>query len=275
MGTSTSSNGPCGGISFDPPWLISEEGNRDISPLGAEQPELPLAPLSNSQTENIAPRARYALARKALNSFISSGDRRYLKSALGWYSRRGMGGAARLARRMTMSARMGAVAVAFFRDIADGKINPHSSWLKELLADGSSSIDVFDKIAAKISPEIGGIDENSCRDSITQALIDLETSNQDFDITNFTTGDIQSFICHFLSNEIFNRVIIDIGQSFERHLSVQEICERKDEMRGYIFYEVEKQVNNCWDENSYISQTDIVDILKQIIHDTFSIFEGE
>jgi len=274
MGTSTSSNGPCGGISFDPPWLISDEGNADIPISGADQPELPLAPLP-LQFDDTAPRARYAPARKALNCFISSGDSRDLKRALGAYSRRGMGGAARLARRMTMSAHKGAVAVAFFRDIANGEINENSSWLQELLADSSSTIDVFDKIAAKISPEIGGIDENSCRDSITQALIDLEVSNQNFDITNFTADDIQSFICHFLSNEIFNRVIIDIGQSFERHLSVQEICERKDEMREYIFYEVEKQVTNCWDENSYISQTDIVNVLKQIIHDTFTIFEEE
>ena len=274
MGTSTSSNGPSGGVSFDPPWLISERDNGDISISDTEQLKLPLAPLP-LQVDNMAPRARFAPARKGLNQYISSGDHQDLKKALGGYSRRGMGGATRLARRMTMSARTGAEAVAFFRDIADGKCNPNSSWLKELLAKGSSPDDIFDQIAAKISPEFGGIDENSCRDSITQALIDLGESNQDFDITNFTADDIQSFICYFLSNEIFNRVIIDIGQSFERHLSVREICERKDEMREYIFYEVEKQVNNYWDENSYISQADIVKVLQQIIRDTFSIFEEE
>lgn len=277
MGTSTSSNGPSGGVSFDPPWLAPEEGSDGNAPIPeTESPDLPFTDIPPSPPpDNIAPRARYAPARKALNQYISSGDRDSLKGALGSYSRKGMGGASRLANRMTLSAQNGANAVAFFNNIANDKSNENSLWIKDLLDANSSQIDIFDKIAAKISPEVGGVDENSCRDSITQALIDLEESNSNFDITNLSSDDIQSFLCFFLSNEIFNRVIIDIGQSFERHFSVLEACERKEEMREYIFFEVEKQVADHWESDSYITQTAITQVLRQIIRDTFLIFEGE
>lgn len=91
MGTSTSSNGPSGGVSFDPPWLISERDNGDISISDTEQLELPLAPLP-LQVDNMAPRARFAPARKGLNHYISSGDHQDLKKALGGVFAPGNGG---------------------------------------------------------------------------------------------------------------------------------------------------------------------------------------
>lgn len=276
MGTSTSSNGPCGGISFDPPWLTPEDDSGDNVPVPEiENPDLPFTDIPPSPPDNIAPKARYAPARKALNQYISSGNRDTLRKALGAYSHKGMGGASRIANRMILSAQKGANAVAFFNNITNDKSNENSLWLKNLLAENSSPSDIFDKIAAQISPEVGGIDENSCRDSITQALIDLEESNSNFDITNLSADDIQSFLCFFLSNEIFNRIIIDIGQSFERHFSVREACERKEEMREYISLEVEKQVANHWKSDSYITPTAIAQVLRQIIRSTFLIFEGK
>ena len=275
MGTSTSSNGPNGGISFDPPWLAPMEGDGNVPTPETEAPELPFSDISPAlQPNNIAPRARYAPARKALKQYIASGDRDALKKALGSYSRKGMGGASRLANRMGLSAQNGANAVAFFNSFADGRINENSQWIKDLLDANASQIDVFDKIAAKISPEVGGVDENSCRDSITQALIDLEESDPNFDITNISADNIQDFLCFFLSNEIFNRVIIDIGQSFERHFSVQETCDRKREMREYISFEVEKQIAGHWKSDTYITQSAIAQVLRQVIRDTFFVFEG-
>ncbi len=276
MGTSTSSNGPNGGISFDPPWLVSEEEDGNVSIPEPESPELSFLDIPTVLRPNdIAPRARYAPARKALNQYIASGNRNVLKKALGAYSRKGMGGASRLAGRMSLSAQNGANAVAFFNSFTDGKSNENSQWLKDLLNANVSQTDIFDKIAAKISPEVGSIDENSCRDSITQALIDLEESDPNFDITNLSADNIQDFLCFFLSNEIFNRVIIDIGQSFERHFSVQETCDRKKEMREYISFEVKKQVANHWKSDTYITKTAISQVLQQIIRDTFFIFEEE
>ena len=116
MGTSASSMGPGAGVSLDPEWLDDIElPNQDN-----DQPDCQNDDDSENDNQSdekepdyneklvIAPKFRFASARRGMGEYVRSGSKDSLRKSLGHYSKTGMGGSKNLSKRMRTSTKAAA-----------------------------------------------------------------------------------------------------------------------------------------------------------------------
>ena len=195
MGTSSSSSGPGGGVPFDPPWLTSvasEIGSplEQISGEPAQQEQNPQQTEPAAQPVEPAPARRFSNARRYLGEYANSGDRGSLKKALGSYSRKGMGGASKVASRMRASTSAGAGLFNFLQGVRDSADTKVRDWVNQLTSKNLSAYEVADEIIEQVISTGGSLEEESCRDSMAQAMSDFLTIDPDVDLLNMDNDSI-------------------------------------------------------------------------------------
>ena len=281
MGTSASSNGPGPGVPFDPPWLddIETPTPGDGPPPDDQEPGD--ADSDNGQSQpppkppDVAPRARFGAARRALGEFARTGNEDAFRRAVGHYSRTGMGGARRAANRMRTSARTGASAFGVLQ-AARERTNPViNEWIDSLTAREASVQEIADEIVKRTTPSGGSQDEAACRQSMAQAMEDLLANNADVDLLNLDDDDIWELIESFLGYEAFHRLSLDIGQVFESSsLSPRDSITRMKEMRDYLNAELSVQVEALRSGTFRATPSQLQSILQSALKNTFAVYEG-
>lgn len=285
MGTSGSSDGPGGGVPFDPPWLddietpqpgddqTSGDQGSDDSDSGDGQPEPPPEP--PAKPSDVAPPRRFANARRALGEFVRTGDKDAFKRAVGHYSRTGMGGARSAANRMRTSARSGANVFNILhsaRERTDPAIN---EWVDSLTARNASAREIADEIVRRAAPAGGSQDEAACQQSMAQAMEDLLAGDPSIDLFNLGDDDIWQLIESFLGYEAFHRLCLDIGQLFEDStLSPRDRVTRMKEMRDYLKAELRAQIEALRTDTPNATSGHLQPILQKALQNTFTVYEG-
>lgn len=280
MGTSSSSSGPSGGVSFDPPWLNSiaaELGNpvEQITGESVPQTQSPQRVINPPPAaSDLAPKRRFGNARRHLGVYASSGDRTSLQKALKLYSQKGMGGASRVAKRMQSSTSAGAGLYSFFQGIRDSA-DPHiREWVHQLTSKNYSAFEIADKIIDLIISTGGSLDEESCRDSMAQALSELLERNPEENLLSLGDDSIWTVLENFLANEAFNRICLDIGQLFEGdRIPPKEAVSRMNGIREYLQAEISAQLQALRVGVSEPTKTDLNVLLQSAIRLTFEVFE--
>ena len=281
MGTSSSSSGPKGGVSFDPPWLTTvsiEIGSplEQISGIPAQPQQNPQQTLPTSTPADVAPRGRFGTARRYLGEYASNGDRSSLKKALGSYSRKGMGGASRVASRMRTSTSAGAGLFNFLQGVRDSADIRVRDWVNQLTAKNLSAYEVADEIIDQVISTGGSLEEESCRDSMAQAMSDLLTIAPDVDFLNMDNDSIWTVMELFMANEAFNRLNLDIGQLFESdRYSPREAVSRMNDMRDYLKSEISAQIQELRTDTYNPTKAEMNALLQSAIKTTFEVFEEE
>ncbi len=281
MGTSSSSSGPGAGVPFDPPWLSSV-----ASEIGAPLEQIfgePSQPEQNPQQAEpavrpveMAPPRRFGNARRYLGEYASSGDRRSLRKALGSYSRKGMGGASNVANRMRTSTSAGAGLFNFLQGVRDSSDTKVRDWVNQLTLKNLSVYEVIDEIIDQVISTGGSLEEESCRDSMAQAMSDLLTISPDVDLFNMDNDSIWTVIELFMANEAFNRLSLDIGQLFESNkYSPREAVSRMNDMRDYLRSEISAQIQELRMGTSNPTKAEMNTLLQSAIKITFEVFEEE
>jgi hypothetical protein len=281
MGTSSSSSGPGAGVPFDPPWLnsVASEVGAPFEQISGEGPQ----PMQNqvqaepvAQPAGVAPPRRFGNARRYMGEYVSSGDRRSLKKALGSYSRKGMGGASNVASRMRASTSAGAGLFNFLQGVRDSSDTRVRDWVNQLTAKNLSAYEVADEIIDQVISTGGSLEEESCRDSMAQAMSELLTINPDIDLVNMDNDSIWTVMELFMANEAFNRLNIDIGQLFESSkYSPKEAVFRLNEMREYLKSEISVQIQELRTNVTNPTKAEINNLLQTAIKVTFEVFEEE
>lgn len=281
MGTSSSSSGPGAGVPFDPPWLnsvASEVGAplEQISGEGSQPMQNPLQAEPVVQPVGVAPPRRFGNARRYMGEYVSSGDRSSLKKALGSYSRKGMGGASNVASRMRASTSAGAGLFNFLQGVRDSSDTRIRDWVNQLTAKNLSAYEVADEIIDQVIFTGGSLEEESCRDSMAQAISDLLTINPDIDLVNMDNDSIWTVMELFMANEAFNRLNLDIGQLFESSkYSPKEAVFRMNEMREYLKSEISAQIQELRADVANPTKAEINNLLQTALKVTFEVFEEE
>ena len=281
MGTSSSSSGPGSGVPFDPPWLssvASEIGSplEQISgePAQAEQNLQQTGPAA--QPVEIAPPRRFGNARRHLGEYASSGDRGSLKKALGNYSRKGMGGASNVASRMRASTSAGAGLFDFLQGVRDSSDTEVRDWVNQLTLKNLSAHEVADEIIVQVIQTGGSLEEESCRDSMAQAISDLLTIDPGVDLLNMGNDSIWTVMELFMANEAFNRLSLDIGQLFESdRYSPKEAVSRMNDIRDYLKSKISTQIQELRKDTSNPTKAEMNNLLQSAIKITFEVFEED
>jgi hypothetical protein len=281
MGTSSSSSGPGAGVPFDPPWLssVASEVGAPLENISGEpsQPEQnPQQADPAVQPVEMAPPRRFGNARRFLGEYASSGDRGSLKKALGSYSRKGMGGASKVANRMRTSTSAGAGLFNFLQEVRDSSDTKVRNWVNQLISNNLSAYEVADEIIDQVISTGGSLEEESCRDSMAQAMSDLLTIDPDVDLLNMDNDSIWIVIELFMANEAFNRLNLDIGQLFESaKYSPREAVSRMNDMREYLKSEISAQIQELRTDTSNPTKAEMNNLLQAAIKITFEVFEEE
>lgn len=277
MGTSTSSTGPASGISMDPPWLDDINSGVTIPSDSSSEEE------TNTSTEQpatqepiiVAPPARFGTARKNLGEFARTGSQDSFKKAVGHYSKKGMGGATNVAKRMRASTSSVSGLVSFLRDVKNSTLPDIRDWANKLMSKSPTANEVIDAIIDRVTSEGGIIDEESIKDSMANAMSDLLEQNPDLDLLNLGDDESWDLIESFLSHEASNRLQLDIGQSLERTLTPTEMVQRTDEMREYLKAEISAQLQPYKSSDKHPEMSKLNAVIHQALESTFFVFEGE
>ena len=279
MGTSTSSSGPKGEAPFDHPWLspVASEISSPIEQLSSE-PALPEQNLNQikptSQAKGLSPPRRFSNARRHLGEFARSGDRGSLKKALGSYSRKGMGGASNVASRMLVSTSAGAGLFDFLQGVRDSTDTSVRNWVNQLTSKNYSAEEIANEIIDQVISTGGSLEEESCRDSMAQAMSDLLVIDPDIDLLSMGEDSIWTVMELFIANEAFNRLNLDIGQLFESvRYAPREAVSRIKDMRDYLKSEISVQIQGLRKDTSNPTKTEMSTLLQSAIKITFEVFE--
>lgn len=285
MGTSGSSDGPKGGVPFDPPWLDNlaspqpgigpqpddeEIGDGD---LGENQPSRPRVP--PSKPPDIAPPKRFSNARRALREFVRTGEGGAFRRAVGHYSRTGMGGARNVANRMRASTSAGANIFNFLQSVRERVAPAVNEWVAELTKRNASAQEIADEIVRYVIPTGGSLDEAACQQSMSQALEDLLAHAPGVDLLNLGNNDIWILIESFLGYESFNRLCLDIGQVFEASdFSPRMRVTRMNEILDYLKAELHAQIEVLRTATPNAESGQLQVILQKALENTFAVYEG-
>lgn len=211
-----------------------------------------------------------------MGEYASSGDRGSLKKALGNYSRKGMGGASRVASRMLTSTSAGAGLFNFLQGVRDSADIRVRDWVNQLTAKNLSAYEVADEIIDQVISTGGSLEEESCRDSMAQAMSDLLTIAPDVDFLNMDNDSIWTVMELFMANEAFNRLNLDIGQLFESdRYSPREAVSRMNDMRDYLKSEISAQIQELRTDTYNPTKAEMNALLQSAIKTTFEVFEEE
>jgi len=284
MGTSTSSKGPQGGISFDPPWLdqitsdIQSNGNdigntNDVNQSmdGGEQVE---SDISSTQVIGIAPHGRFYPSRAPMKEFLKNGGKQNFRKVAGNYSKTGMGGAKKLSSRMKVATTVGSNLFSLIQDIQN--IPSIQNWLSSLNGATPNFRDLENQIINILIPDGGSIDEDSCKDSLSKAMSDLFEVNPDVDLQNIQQDEIWFLIEHFLASECLNRLGHDIGQIMESaEFKPEVIVQRMDEMKSYLEADLKSNLEVLRANLANPSNKELQQVLEKSLERTFSAYEGE
>lgn len=281
MGTSSSSSGPGSGVPFDPPWLDSIipyiENPIEPSPNEEEPPDQ-----ERHQSEflfppePLAPARRFGRARRDIAEYVKTGDKNYLKKAMGSYSRNGMGGATNVAKRMKVATTAGANLFNFLQGIRNNSAPEVRVWINQLIERSLSIYEIADELVNQILPIGGSLDEESCKNAMSQAISELLNIEQDIDFMHMDDNHIWKIMELFIANEAFNRINLDIGQVFESaKYSPQEAVFRMNEMSEFLKSEISIQIKKLRAKSLNPSGNEINNILKSAIKITFEVFEEE
>lgn len=276
MGTSTSSKGPQGGISFDPPWLdqivsnIQSDGAKDnpdvIVQDGTE--ELP------NDKNAIAPRGRFSPVRAPIKEYIKNGGKANFRKVAGHYSKNGMGGAKKLSSRMRVATTVGSNLFGLIQNIQN--VPSIQNWLSSLNGQTPSFKELENQIINILLPDGGSLDEDLCRDSLSKAMSDLYEAKPDINLLHIQQEDIWFLIEHFLASECLNRLCSDVGQIFESSdYKPETTVQRIEEMKSYLEADLKSNLENLRTNLVNPSNKDLKNILEKSLENTFSIYEGE
>ena len=162
-----------------------------------------------------------------------------------------MGGASNVASRMRASTSAGAGLFNFLQGVRDSSDTGVRDWVNQLTSKNLSAYEVADEIIDQVISSGGSLEEESCRDSMAQAMSDLLTIDPDINLLNMDNDSIWTVMELFMANEAFNRINLDIGQLFESaKYSPREAVSRMNEMRDYLKSEISAQIQELRTDTS-------------------------
>jgi len=187
-----------------------------------------------------------------------------------------MGGAANVARRMRASTSAGAGLFNFLQGIRESSDINVRDWVNQLTANNLSAYEIADRIIVQVISSGGSLEEESCKDSMAQAMSELLTINPEVDLMKMDNDSIWTVIELFMANEAFNRLDLDIGQLFESaKYSPYEAVSRMNDMREYLKSEISAQIQALRASTPNPSKEEMNNLLQSALRLTFEIFEEE
>ncbi|MBX9658964.1 MAG: hypothetical protein K2X00_10385 [Nitrospiraceae bacterium] len=278
MGTSQSSLGSPSGVPLVPPWVPNplppseDESGEDIGDdtLTATPPSPPLV-----QTGALlAPPGRFGPARTSLGRFGKSGSADDMRSGIGHYVNKGLGGASSAARRFEGTAQTAGSLYGALSRISAGQPYSPGSPLDPALLSGCSVDEVMDAVVEAVRPIDGTQDTEASQNAIRDALSELLERFPDADLLNLSKDQRLFVIEHYLSGDVFNRLCLDIGKAVrDKAPNYSVALSRFRQIREYVRETISARFRALTVSGKNLSSQFIVRIGAHALREAFDVFE--
>ncbi|MCS3433341.1 Qat anti-phage system associated protein QatB [Klebsiella sp. BIGb0407] len=284
MGTSTSSSGSGANVPIIPPW----EDKLQSLPIGSgeiiypnsddereEEPQEPLSVEHNGSIDGIAPPRKYATARRELRNYAESSDKSHFSKAVGSFSKVGNGGAKKASRKMRTSTRAATNLLSLLLNLREGNNVSVKNWAQKLLKSNPSASEIIDAIISETTTSGGTVDEESIKNSMSFALSELINKDKNIDLFKMSDNNIWNLIELYLSNEVKNKLIHEIGQLFEGSKNIPSSSMKNiNMMRKYLQSEISEQISVLKKEFPNPSTKQFQKVMDKALENTFIVYEG-
>ena len=282
MGTSQSSSGSPSNVPMVPPWVPdapASDGDDQANPRqdadgaesdSAEQPApAPQAPIP------VAPRARFGPARRDIGSFARTGSAADMRSGVGNYISKGLGGARTAARRFGGTAQTAGTLYGALSALSSGQPAQPGSPLDPALLQGRSADEVMDAVVEAVRPVDGTQDAEASRHAINDALSDVLTRYPDADLLNLTEEERLFAIERYIALDVFERFDLDVGKHLRENApGVAAELSRFREVKSYIRETIAAAFREARSSAQSLNARRINDIVRTALQEAFEVFEG-
>ena len=283
MGTSQSSSGSPSNVPMVPPWVPDPPagGSDDQTDPGqssdgldgdgnAQQPApAPQAPVP------VAPGGRFGTARRDLGSFARSGSTADMRSGVGNYVGKGLGGARTAVRRFGGTAQTAGTLYGALSALSSGQAAAPGSPLDPALLQGRSADEVMDAVVEAVRPVDGTQDTEASRHAINDALSDVLTRFPDADFLDLTEEQRLFAIERYIALDVFERFDLDVGKHLRENApSVASELSRFREVKSYIRETVAASFRKAHSSDQAIDSRRIGGIVRSALQEAFEVFEG-
>lgn len=272
MGTSSSSDGPGGGVPMVPPWADDPPSNDDSAVSNGENDDLnsPQSPISASP---ISPKARFGGARKSMGLFAHSGSQSDMRRGVGRYVSKGYGGASTAARRFSGTARTAALLAGALSSQARGA--PGGTHIDIARTQGKSANEIMDVIVDAVRPINGTQDAEAARESVKDALSELLDKQPDANLLELDDKAREFVVESFVVADVFRRILLDIGKHIQDSSpNAVTGLKRLRQVKDYVRETVKAAFSKLKLSGTTTENKNIVNITKQALLATMQVFEG-
>lgn len=280
MGTSTSSTGPGAGVPMVPAWappappaLPDTDVPRDepeAAPDGA--PGAPNAPDPAPPAPGIAPERRFLPTRRALGDYGRNGNRDDLRRALGNYVKRGYGGSATAAQRMSGTATTAGIMGGVLAALASNA--PHMGLDRALLSTMDAD-QLLDAVVESVRVVDGTQDAEAERRCIRDALTETLEQYPEANLLELSTEQRAFAIEHFVALDVFARFELDVGKAIiENAQTAAQGLSRLKEARDFVHEAVGAAFRTLARQGHTVSSNALASVVAAVLKETFSVFEG-
>ena len=292
MGTSSSSNGPGGGVPLVPPWVPPVPPIPPPSPPGNEQgaeggsgqdgpappspsPQLPM----QAQRSPMAPAGRFQGARLNFGKFSGGGGGRgsgvrHMRRGLRDYVRKGYGGRENAIRRFGGTASTAGNLYGALSSVAAGQPAAPGSPLDPALLAGRSAREVMDAIVEAVRPADGTQDAEASRRAIKDALSELLTMFPDADLLNLTDNQRATAIERYVAIDVYQRAMLDIGKAIQAKAPTATVAlSRLKEVKDYIKQTVAAAFRKLRNAGRWVTTGRVNHVARAALEESFRVFE--
>lgn len=287
MGTSSSSNGPGGGVPLVPPWVppmppippVPPSDGQGAGPADSNgqngpapaSPQPPVAP----QASPIAPAKRFLGTRLNFGKFAGGGgDRRHMQRGLRDYVRKGYGGRANAIKRFGGTASTAGNLYGALSRVAGGQAAAPGSPFDPVLLSGRSAREVMDAIVEAVRPADGTQDAEASRSAIKDALSELLTMFPEADLLNLTEDQRATAIERFVAIDVYQRTMLDIGKAIQAKAPTATVgLARLKEVKEYIKQAVAAAFRKLRAAGHRLTTGRVNQVVRAALEETFQVFE--
>lgn len=269
MGTSTSSSGPNSGVPMVPPWVPpppdGENGNDDESSDGS----------AGGRTEPVllAPARRFRPSRTSLGQYARTGSLDKMRSGVGHYVGKGLGGAGTATRRFGGTA---ATAGRLYRALSSapsGQVIGLDRDFDTTVLAGSTANEVMDALVEAVRPTDGTQDSEASRVAIREALSELLNRYPNSDLLNLSDPERIFAIEQYVAVDVYNRFSLDVGLAIKDNApDASSALDRLKLAKEYIKETVASAFRRVFDSEGSLTVRRIANLVSRALQETFRVF---
>lgn len=244
MGTSSSARGPKNSAPLVPSWA-----DTDGAGLGP-------APSDN----------RFTAFRTNLGRFVSTGDPNYLRPALGHYARNATGGSSVGPRRFGAMIEAGGALFATLQNLSEGGTGFSAEGAQVDLSslNGSDTRVAIQALVQLLTPPNG--DGEKINDAMQLALSESLLGMNQFDPLQISPDMLVNIITHYLSECIFQQIMIDADRAFQKADTLEKSTEAENALLQLVNAAVNKHMRPLFKSGGKsLSRTAVENIQKQAL----------